>query len=756
MGLNLFSRKFSNVFVILFLLSFVIGSCSKDDGPTGTEPSPIDLSGFTIYKNQTGNPDADALQAHYEDDNHTINFYGNFNNYDEPAITKTLTFQKKNNDTLVNFILDPITSRISSSFVSVNGEKLPVVMKFTYPEEGSGSISISLYEYSWTDHTGALFFSTTITDEIGGATNNTSKTKSYPLSKRNYSNFTKSSESTLNAIAWLAGGIGAGIAAAEGAVALKLIGGKSLIAAAAAGTTASAVAAVAVPVAVAAAIGVTLLTLTAIINDADASELVPSDGPYPEGVPVHNPIPEGEDPSPNLEESGCFPNDIGFTAFMDQEGTISLKDISGGEPPYTYFVNSDVQDAPTFGNDYPDGNYMVSVKDANGCMKSIFVPLSREEVSLKVTHLSGGSLSSPLELVNNTPSAMKLVDGQGNDFENFDISKLSIRNISNNEVKIHAQKNGQFSGGEGGEYFEIIALTDVEDAETSFDIYYDGVWVDSLQAIIKKRTAGRLFAVSWYKENLFELDPYTGGILREIDLSSLGISEGDYSMEGFAYSQRTNEIIFLPFSHTEGVTLSRINVDTGEETRIYNAETEIDRHDMDAVVTLDERLFVRERYYNNNGKITELDINDGSVIKVLGEYGTDSSPMWYLEKTKEIGVINSEGQLIKIDIDDGQERIFELPPGSWRSFIPSKTGRLFLVGYDILAELDPYDHSIISTIPIPDTDALNYLTVFVDGTDELIGDYMGSSLVKLNIETGEMTTVTSPELNELKDIILFN
>ena len=72
---NLFSRKFLNVFVILFFISFVIGSCSKDDGPAGTEPSSINPSGITIYKNQTGNPDADALQAHYEDDDHIINFY---------------------------------------------------------------------------------------------------------------------------------------------------------------------------------------------------------------------------------------------------------------------------------------------------------------------------------------------------------------------------------------------------------------------------------------------------------------------------------------------------------------------------------------------------------------------------------------------------------------------------------------------------------------------------------------------------------
>ncbi len=169
---------------------------------------------------------------------------------------------------------------------------------------------------------------------------------------------------------------------------MGVVEGSSLVAVAA-GTTASAVAAVAVPVAVVGAIAITALTLSAILNEANASELSPSDLPYPQGVPIPNPVPTDENPTPNLEESECDSGGIGFSAYMDQEGSIGIGNISGGEYPYTYYVNGSAQEERFFINDYPDGTYMVSVKDANGCIGSKLVSLTREKSSGNGISLNG-------------------------------------------------------------------------------------------------------------------------------------------------------------------------------------------------------------------------------------------------------------------------------------------------------------------------------------------------------------------------------
>ena len=75
--------------LFLFLLTSVFFSCETDEG--STQSTDFNL---IIYKNQTGDVNADALQAQYKDVDGTLNFYGNFDEASNPTTIKTLTYQK--------------------------------------------------------------------------------------------------------------------------------------------------------------------------------------------------------------------------------------------------------------------------------------------------------------------------------------------------------------------------------------------------------------------------------------------------------------------------------------------------------------------------------------------------------------------------------------------------------------------------------------------------------------------------------------
>ncbi|MGB7785075.1 MAG: hypothetical protein WBL27_03140 [Salinimicrobium sp.] len=368
------SKRLGLVFTLL--LSFVVMSCSTENDPDDPETPSTNPQGLTIYKNQTGDPNADVLQAHYEDDDHLINIYGTFDSFNEPAIPKTVTFQKKNNDTIVNFIFDPYTSRISSSFISVRGEKTPIVMKFSYPAVGSDIMAISLYEYDWASQTGNMFFRAMVNGETAAEQNTTTPSSSYSERKNLNLRMGSTSNKYLDAVRDAIVVVAAGKAIIEAIAAVPAI-------------TAAVVAAVGVANAVAIGVAIVAISLAAMTSDANASELIPTDGPYPQGVPITNPVPTEEDPTPHLVESSCPSGGIGFSAYMDSEGSIGIGNISGGEYPFTYYVNGMAQEKRFFINDYPDGTYMVSVKDANGCIGSKLVPLTRGKSSGNGINLNG-------------------------------------------------------------------------------------------------------------------------------------------------------------------------------------------------------------------------------------------------------------------------------------------------------------------------------------------------------------------------------
>lgn len=304
---------------------------------------------------------ADALQAQNKDSQGTLNFYGLFYINKNPTYTRTLTYQKTNNDTIVNLNIDAVTSRINSSFLSVKGIKLPIVMKFDYINDAD--LYLSFYQYDWTNNTSEIIFSTHINTENG-----TQNKKSF-YSKKDFSyNYFLGS-------LWLGFHIAEASALALGgwSVAAQLSAAELPILAAALGVSSVVV-----------ATGVAIVITLAIINsNANASELIPTDLSPPANTPMLNPVPQSLDPTPHLEKTSCYNNNITFNGSMDSFGNIAIAGVNGGTPPYVYMVDGVglepiTQASPIFLNQYKSDTYILGVKDATGCMSVKGLLLKRE------------------------------------------------------------------------------------------------------------------------------------------------------------------------------------------------------------------------------------------------------------------------------------------------------------------------------------------------------------------------------------------
>ncbi|SCY57724.1 hypothetical protein [Flavobacterium caeni] len=341
------------LFICIFIVSMV--SCSdKDEKPiVTTKPS----SDFTIYKNQTGSPNADALQARFKNEQLEINIYGLFDSDNNPTQIKTVTYQKANNDTLVNLIIDPAINRISSAFYSVNGVNSPVVLKFDYVEGSPNTFDVSYNEYNWDNHTAEVFYAVRVENNAGTANDTFNP---FFADRGGIPTFAESVQA-----------VGIGIAVVEG-VNLGIAGIGALTQAGAALLAAASASGLIVPLAV----GTILYVLVPEL--AGASELPPSDLNYPPNVPPHNPVQPANDPTSNLQTSNCNTANISFVASMDQYGSIAITQVNGGQAPYTYMVGSGFQGGQIFSNNYQNGSYLVGVKDANGCVSVKIVALTRE------------------------------------------------------------------------------------------------------------------------------------------------------------------------------------------------------------------------------------------------------------------------------------------------------------------------------------------------------------------------------------------
>lgn len=344
-------KKLSLLFAVAMVL---IVSCSKEEDKA-IEPI---ASTFTVYKNQTGDVNADALQAQNIDSKGILNFYGAFDSENNPIATKTLTYQKANNDTIVNLIINPLTNRLTSSYFSVKGVKSPIIMKFDYIDN-SKNIDVSFYNYNWTTETSDLIYASRIENNNGVVTENP-----FFASKKNM--LPTFLEGTL--------ALGTGLAVAE---IVGLVAGTFTLSAAAAPVIA---AVLATQIVTYAAVGVAVFLIS---NLAGAAEIdyPPSNSPPKSNTPMINPVSATSNPTSKLQPSSCVNTQMTFRASMDAEGSIMITEVAGGQSPHTYLVSSGFQQSQVFSNKYKDGSYVVGVKDANGCVSTKLIPLSRPGTS---------------------------------------------------------------------------------------------------------------------------------------------------------------------------------------------------------------------------------------------------------------------------------------------------------------------------------------------------------------------------------------
>ena len=317
-------KKYLKKLSLLFAVAMVlIVSCSKEEDKA-IEPI---ASTFTVYKNQTGDVNADALQAQNIDSKGILNFYGAFDSENNPIATKTLTYQKANNDTIVNLIINPLTNRLTSSYFSVKGVKSPIIMKFDYIDN-SKNIDVSFYNYNWTTETSDLIYASRIENNNGVVTENP-----FFASKKNM--LPTFLEGTL--------ALGTGLAVAE---IVGLVAGTFTLSAAAAPVIA---AVLATQIVTYAAVGVAVFLIS---NLAGAAEIdyPPSNSPPKSNTPMINPVSATSNPTSKLQPSSCVNTQMTFRASMDAEGSIMITEVAGGQSPHTYLVSSGFQQSQVFPN----------------------------------------------------------------------------------------------------------------------------------------------------------------------------------------------------------------------------------------------------------------------------------------------------------------------------------------------------------------------------------------------------------------------
>jgi len=86
-------------------------------------------------------------------------------------------------------------------------------------------------------------------------------------------------------------------------------------------------------------------------------------------------------------------NSVEITCFGDNDGSIQVDNVSGGNPPYLYSLNDGpFSDENVFRN-LPAGNYTLTVEDADGCRDQLTFTISEpEELSVTLTtNLGPGS-----------------------------------------------------------------------------------------------------------------------------------------------------------------------------------------------------------------------------------------------------------------------------------------------------------------------------------------------------------------------------
>jgi hypothetical protein len=342
--------------VLLILLSLL--SACKKVGPDTASPAESDNK-TTVYKNQTGDPGAEALQVQMVNSKKkfTVNVYGTFDSDNNPIKARSLTFQKIGNDTTVHLQLNDFTNQLETSYLEVRGIKQPWVLKHSYVAGDPNVMRLNVYAYNWAMATGVLKYET-LYRKVGATLTAT------PVFAAN-----RGQAVTVSGVDLLVG-VGVGLGVAE-SVFIGVYGAGAGLLSIPVATAVVAVTGVAVAV-VAVAAAIALVTS----SPAGAAEFDPRNEPYPPATPPKH---VATLPNPaTLPNSPCAGTSLTFKASMDAQGSILVSGITGSVGPYSYAVNSQsFQSGEVFANNYAAGTYFIYVRDGRGCISTQLITFTR-------------------------------------------------------------------------------------------------------------------------------------------------------------------------------------------------------------------------------------------------------------------------------------------------------------------------------------------------------------------------------------------
>lgn len=329
----------------------VMSGCEEDETPD--DPDVNNGVEVTVFTNQTGQPNetANGLQAQVSDSNNgsTVDFYGNFDTNGHPNEVSSIRVSRTNSDTVVNYIMNPLTNNFERAVFEVNGQRLNTLVKYDFPA-GDTSMVLSHYNYNWSTGQSELIYS-----------------EEYFLNGSDllYFNPMKTDGTQTD---WV--GIAGSIALSAAIVATGAAIGPGIAA------VATAIAGAGTAVTLTTALVVTAL---ASMNSQASEELTPQNVPTPTGTPVSNA--ENEDEPEPLPVNPCLNNGVNVTVGIDPGNTLVAIAQGGTYGPYDfYWSDGSTGSANTYHSIQvtDPGTYYAIAVDENGCSGSGFATIGLE------------------------------------------------------------------------------------------------------------------------------------------------------------------------------------------------------------------------------------------------------------------------------------------------------------------------------------------------------------------------------------------
>lgn len=323
----IFSKKNSSLLLIILLL--LTQACSKKPDDNNVDNTITETTYSVNNQNLLGSAVSDQTGD-------KILYYGSWTGNNTIDKITAIVFSKAGSDTTVTYQLTSDGDSVAYAYFSVGNQIQPKL--YTFNQVGDKEVYVSIFDYNWTSGTG------TFDQEIHISNGAVMKTNQFTETMAN-------------------SGLFPGVPPAV----TSLIGATVV--------TVAVVGAVAVVCPPCAAAGVTIGLM--LPNNANASTDMPPPNP-------NNPNPT-QQPAPTPPPvPTCNGVTINFNANMDSQGSIAVFAVTGGNGVYRYGIGNPpvFQTSQFFLNNYPDGTYIITVKDTSGCKTTKPFNLSRNTTTV--------------------------------------------------------------------------------------------------------------------------------------------------------------------------------------------------------------------------------------------------------------------------------------------------------------------------------------------------------------------------------------